>query len=249
MSVRIRPCFLLSGQDRLRLSGLVYLALLFWQVAASHAFAATKVHTVFVGAGKNVPYSTIGDPAGALPGEKQLRVRPLLVDDKVKEWTSGETHAITDRSFVVRRVLRLNDSLPGDKTEHWIWQRGPWLMVDRVKGSITALHLPDYDPAVSNVTWFRDYAAYCGLTASGKQLYAVVAQIAARKPVLAKKLSPWSPGENQSPACAAAQWQREPLRVTFQPSGATAVSYDLVGLSAVLVEDGDGNEEAAAPSN
>jgi hypothetical protein len=119
-------------------------------------------------------------------------------------------------------------------------------MVDRVKGSITALHLPDYDPAVSKVIWFRDYAAYCGLTASGKQLYAVVAQIAARKPVLAKKLSPWSPGENQLPACAVALWQREPLRVTFQPSGAAPVSYDLVGLSAVLVEDGDGNEEPAA---
>jgi hypothetical protein len=222
---------------------------LLWLIAISPSLAATKTHTVFVGAGKNVPYSVIGDPAGALPGEKQLRVRPLLVDDKVKEWTTGESHAITDRSFVVRRVLRLNDALPGDKTEHWIWQRGPWLMVDRVKGSITALHLPDYDPAVSNVTWFRDYAAYCGLTASGKQLYAVVAQIAARKPVLAKKISAWSPGENQSPACGAAQWQREPLRVTFQPSGATAVSYDLVGLSAVLVEDGDGNEESSSGAN
>jgi len=74
----------------------------------------------------------------------------------------------------------------------------------------------------------------------------VVAQIAARKPVLAKKLSSWSPGENQPPACAAALWQREPLRITFQPSGATTVSYDLVWLSAVLVEDGDGNDEAAS---
>ncbi len=225
--------------------------LLLWLIAVSPSLAATKVHTVFLGTGKNVPYSVIGDPAGALPSEKQLRVRPLLVDDKVREWTTGESHAITDRSFVVRRALRLNDALPGDKAEHWIWQRGPWLMIDRVKGSVTALHMPDYDPAVSNVIWFRDYAAYCGLTASGKQLYAVVAQIAARKPVLAKKLLPWSPGENQAPACGAAVWQREPLRVTFQPSGATAVSYDLVGLSAVLVEDGDGNEEpaAAAPAN
>jgi hypothetical protein len=224
--------------------------LLFCLIAPPSTLAAPKVHTVFLGSGKNVPYSVTGDPAGALPGEKQLRVRPLLVDGKVKEWTSGESHAITDRSFVVRRVLRLNDSLPADKTEHWIWQRGPWLMVDRLKGSITALHLPDYDPAVSNVTWFRDYAAYCGLTASGKQLYAVVAQIAARKPVLAKKISPWSPGENHSPACEAAQWQREPLRVTFQPSGATPVSYDLVGSSAVLVEDGDGNDEpSSAASN
>jgi hypothetical protein len=220
-------------------------------IALSHAVAATKVHTVGLGSGKSVPYSAIGDPAGALPTEKQLRVRPLIVDDKIREWTTGESHAITDRSFVVRRALRLNDALPGDKAEHWIWQRGPWLMIDRVKGSVTALHLPDYDPAVSTVVWFRDYAAYCGLTASGKQVYAVVAQIAARKPVMAKKLSPWSPGENQPPPCGASVWQRDPLRVTFQPSGATAVSYDLVGLSAVLVEDGDGNEEpaSAAPSN
>jgi hypothetical protein len=228
----------------MRIFGASHLCLFLVLVAPS-AFAASKVHTVFVGAGKFVPYSAKGDPAGALPTEKQLRVRPLLVDDKVKEWTTGESHAITDRSFVIRRALRLNDALPGEKTEHWIWQRGPWLMVDRVKGSITALHLPDYDPAVSNVIWFRDYAAYCGLTASGKQLYAVVAQIAARKPVLAKKLSPWTAGESQLPACAASVWQREPLRVTFQPSGAEAVSYDLVGLSAVLVEDGNGNDEAS----
>jgi len=221
----------------------------FCLIAAMDSMAAAKGHSVLLGAGKNVPYSDKGDPAGALPDEKQLHVRPLIIDDKVKEWTTGESHAITDRSFVVRRALRLNDSLPGDKTEHWIWQRGPWLMVDRLKGNITALHLPDYDPAVSNVVWFRDYGAYCGLTASGKQLYAVVAQIAARKPVLAKKLSAWSPGEKQAPACAAAVWQREPLRITFQPSGATAVSYDLVGMSTVLVEDGDGNEDTAPASS
>src|SRR5271156_3395175 len=227
-----------------------FLLLLWAVVGAPLLLAVTKPHIVFLGPAKKVPYSIAGDPAGALPDEKELRVRPLIVDGKLKEWTNGESHPVTDRTFVIRRALRLNDALPGDKTEHWIWQRGPWLMIDRVKGSVTALHLPDYDPAVSNLVWFRDYAAYCGLTASGKQLYAVVAQIAARKPVVAKKLSPWSPGENQLPACAAALWQREPLRVTFQPSGATAVSYDLVGLSAVLVVDGDGNEEAASgPSN
>src|SRR5260370_559955 len=176
------------------------LLVLLWWMAASDGLAATKVHTVFLGSGKMVPYSVTGDPASALPTERQLRVRPLLVDEKVKEWTTGESHPITDRSFVVRRALRLNDSLPGDKTEHWIWQRGPWLMVDRVKGSVTALHLPDYDPAISNVIWFRDYAAYCGLTTSGKQLYAVFAQIAARKPVLAKKLSARAP-EDCVPDC------------------------------------------------
>jgi hypothetical protein len=230
-------------------AGFCYFLLGICLFAGLDSVAAIKGHTVFLGSGKSVPYSSKSDPSGALPDEKQLHVRPLLIDGKVKEWTTGESHDITDRSFVVRRAVRLNDSLPGDKAEHWIWQRGPWLMVDRLKGSITALHLPDYDPAVSNVIWFRDYAAYCGLSASGKQLYAVVAQIAARKPVLAKKLSAWTAGENQAPACAAAVWQREPLRITFQPSGANAVSYDLVGLSTVLVEDGDGNEDAAPASS
>lgn len=208
--------------------------------------AAAKPHAVVLGSGKLVPYSIAGDPSGARPDEKQLRVRPLLVDGRVKEWTTGEPHDITDRSFVVRRALRLNDALPGEKTEHWVWQRGPWLLIDRVKGSIAALRLPDYEPTVSSVVWFRDEAAYCGLSASGKQLYAVVAQLAARKPVLAEKLSSWSPGESHAPACAAAVWQRDPLRITFQQTGAAPVSYDLVGLSAVLVEDGDGNDDSSS---
>ena len=74
-----------------------------------------------------------------------------------------------------------------------MWQRGPWLLVDRVTGRVTALKLPDYDPGVSQVSWFRDYAAYCGLTASGKSLYAVVAQVAARKAMLAKNSRPSTP--------------------------------------------------------
>src|SRR5271155_1880910 len=187
----------------------------FMLIAVSQSLAAAKVHTVFLGTGKVVPYSAKGDPAGALPTEKQLRVRPLLVDDKVKEWTTGESHAITDRSFVVRRALRLNDALPGDRGEHWIWQRGPWLMVDRTTGKVTALHLPEFDPSVSSVTWFRDLAAYCGLTAGGKQLYAVVAQVAGRKPLLMKKIAAWDSGDHPNPACAPAAWQRDPLKVTF----------------------------------
>ncbi len=226
---------------------LALLALPGWPFSAA-ASGRAKPHTVGIGAGRRVPYSIKTDPAGAMAEqgatgeEKTLRVRPLVVDDKVKEWTTGDSHDVTDRSFVVRRALRLNDALPGDKAEHWIWQRGPWLMVDRTTGHVLALKLPDYDPAVSNVIWFRDYAAYCGLTSGGKQLYAVVAQVGARKPILSRKLEPWSPGENNTPACVPAAWQRDPLRVTFQPSGATPVSFDLVGLSAVLVEDGDSDD-------
>ncbi|HEY0785987.1 MAG TPA: hypothetical protein VGD62_08955 [Acidobacteriaceae bacterium] len=203
-----------------------------------------KVHTVVLGAGKRVPYSKQGDPAGAVDGDKELRVRPLVVDGKVKEWTAGESHDVTDRSFVIRRAIRLNDALPTDKVEHWVWQRGPWLLVDRTAGHLVALHLPDYDPSVSDVSWFRDYAAYCGLHSGGRQLYAVVAQVAGRKPLVAKKLGTWDPENRPSPACAPAAWQREPLRISFQPTGGAPASFDLVGLSAVLVEDGDSGDEA-----
>ena len=228
------------------------ICLLFTGIPA-HAAKAAKVHTVGLGSGKRVPYSAATDPSGALATEKELRVRPLIVDDKVKEWTTGDSHAITDRSFAVRRALRLNDALPGDKGEHWIWQKGPWLLVDRTNGHYVALKLPAYDPAVSQVVWYRDYAAYCGLSTSGKQMYAVVAQLGARKPVLSKKLAPWvpheqTPGDVNAPVCEAASWQREPLRVTFQHAGETAVSYDLVGASAVMVEEGDGAEEPATDS-
>lgn len=213
-------------------------------IALPLAFAAgpasrVKSHSVALGGVRAVPYSVEGDPAGAHPDETKLRVRPLVVDGKIKDWTTGNLHEVTERSFTVRRAVRLNDSLPTDHGEHWVWQRGPWLLVDRTSGKTTALHLPDYDPSVSDVVWFRDFAAYCGLSASGKQLFAVVAQIEARKPVLNKKLGEWNVAAHPSPACGTAVWKREPLQISFSPTGAPPVSFELMGSSAVLVEDGD----------
>lgn len=208
-----------------------------------------KVHVVGLGAVKRVQYSKTGDPSGAAPGEVALKIRPLVVDGLVKEWTAGEAHDITDRSFVVRRVLRINDELPGEKAgnpeKHWVWQRGPWLLVDRVTGHIAALKLPDYDPGISQVVWFRDYGAYCGITSSGKSLYAVVAQVSARKPALAKKLSALDLASLTGPACGVAEWQREPLRTTFHPAGREAISFEIVPGSAVLVEDSEDEPESA----
>ena len=199
-----------------------------------------------LGSVRPVPYSKAGDPAGAQEGESTLKVRALIVDGSVKEWTTGEAHDVTDRSFVVRRALRLNDELPGEKIsgpgaekERWVWQRGPWLLVDRVTGHETALKLPDYDPGVSQVSWFRDYAAYCGVTASGKSLYAVVAQLAARKPILAKKIGGARSGPEEPPRCRVrrAGVAAGALRVTFHPQGREAVSFDIAPGSALLVED------------
>jgi hypothetical protein len=215
--------------------------------------AGKKVHVVGLAVAKKVVYSKAGDPSGAIAGEDSLKIRALVVDGTVKEWTTGEAHDVTDRSFVVRRAVRLNDELPGEKPlaglapRHWVWQRGPWLLIDRTTGHVAALKLPDYDPGVSQVSWFRDFAAYCGLAVSGKSVYAVVAQLAVRKPVLAKKLEAFAPNMTGQvdPTCGASDWQREPLRVTFHPNGRDPASFEVVPGSAMLVEDAADEPEAA----
>uniref|UniRef100_E6PYP3 Uncharacterized protein n=1 Tax=mine drainage metagenome TaxID=410659 RepID=E6PYP3_9ZZZZ len=227
-----------------RVSGLAGVLVVFCLGLASLSASAAerKGRAVTLGAAHIVPYSKEGDPAGSNGDEKTLKTRPLVVDGRVTEWTTGEAHEVTDRSFVVRRALRVNDALPGEKTDkggHWVWQRGPWLLVDRASGHVTPLKLPEYDASASDVTWFRDYAAYCGVSASGKSLYALVAQVAVRKPVVRKKLGAYDAQHPPWPVCAEAVWQREPLRVTFQPTGKGAESFDLTGNSAVLVEGGD----------
>jgi hypothetical protein len=240
----------------MRVGGRIAVLVTVAALAAAPAVQAAprKAHTVVLGAARRVPYSKAGDPAGALPGESELKIRALLVDGALKEWTTGDAHDVTDRSFAVRRVIRLNDALPsdkpgpGDKQGHWVWQRGPWLLVDRVTGHVLALKLPDYDPGVSQVSWFRDYAAYCGVTASGKSLYAVVAQVAARKAVLARKLTAFDAESHPEPVCGSAEWQREPLRITFHPASRDAVGFDVVPGSAVLVEDAGDEAETAVPT-
>jgi len=206
------------------------------------AAATPKIHTVTLGVSRHVPYS----PPEANAEDKSeeattLRVRPLLVDSVQKEWTVGDAHDVTDRSFVIRRALRINDSLPGEAAK-WTWQPGPWLMVDRSTGHITALHLPAFDPAVSEAVWFRDYAAYCGIATTVKGgLVAVVAELGARKAVVQKVIGPWPQADAPHPVCAVSKWQRTPMRATIQPTGGQAMTFDVVGLSS-LIEEGEATE-------
>src|ERR1700742_2020593 len=196
---------------------------------------AVKVHTVVLGPIRKVPYT----PPEATPETKSddstsLHVRPLMVDDKQREWTVGSIHDVTDRIFVVQRALHLNDGLPGEAV-HWTWQPGPWLSVDRVTGHITALHLPDFDAAVSDVVWFRDYAAYCGIATTAKGgLSPTAAQQAARRAVVQKQIGPWPQSNHFIPVCQPAQWQRLPMRVTLKPTGGEAATYDVVGTASIL---------------
>ncbi len=148
-----------------------------------------------------------------------ITVRPLYVDTKLKEYTTGSPHDVTDRLYVVRRAYRVNDNLPDEPAGQirWIWQRGGWILVDRVSGHITAVKLPDFDASSSEVSWYRDYAAYCGIPDGKDQLLAVVAQIGSRKAVFRKDLGKAHAGEEPSPPCAAPHWERKPARVTFVP--------------------------------
>jgi hypothetical protein len=202
--------------------------------------APPKAHTVVLGPVRKVPYTPPEATAEDRSEEATtLKVRPLSVDGAMKEWTVGEFHDITDRTFVIRRALRINDALPGEAVR-WSWQPGPWLSVDRVTGHITALHLPDFDPQVSEAVWFRDYAAYCGLHVLVKSttLTGIVFQLGSRRAAVSQKLANWPLNPIPRPVCAASTWQRGPIRATLRPTGLAAVTFDLLGTTS-LVEDAD----------
>ena len=206
------------------------------------AFAAPpKIHAVTLGPVKKVPYTP---PTSEAPSrdDPSLKVRALFVDGRQREWTTGDTHDVTDRSFTIRRALRINDRLPGEAADRWVWQPGPWLLVDRATGHIAALHLPDFDPIVSDVAWFRDYAAYCGVATTVKGgLFAVVTQINNRKLIVHKQLGPWPQPEHSAAPCQPPLWQRQPMRATLELTGGTAMTFDVVGTTS-LIEDGDAED-------
>ncbi len=221
------------------------LAFPLWPAAAQEKAAKPpRIHAVTLGPVRKVPYTPAEtDKANKDEESTTLKVRALFVDTRQREWTMGEIHDVTDRSFTVRRALRINDRLPMDAGERWTWQPGPWLLVDRMTGRIAALHLPDFDPAVSDAVWFRDYAAYCGVAQTAKGgLYAVVAQLGARRAVVQKAIGSWPQQDHFIPVCKAAIWQRLPMRVSIQPNGGEAATYDIVG-SAGLIEEGDSGDD------
>ena len=136
--------------------------------------AAPKVHVISFGKWTAVDW---------LPGTGEnksvtLKVRGLAVDGRIKEHVLGPQHEVTERLFVVRRVFRVNDSLSEDPgAPRWQWQRGGWMLVDRSTGHISPVILPLFDNYYSVVSWYQDYAAYCGVSDDGKKVYAVVAQL------------------------------------------------------------------------
>jgi len=182
------------------------------------AWCASKPHVVFLG--KPQPVRIALGPAE--DQSVKINVRPLYVDTKLKDYTTGDAHDVTDRQFVVQRAYRLNDALPGDspKQARWVWQRGDWLLVDRSTGHVGQVKLPEFESSFLRVSWYRDYAAYCGVTENGVHLSFVVAQIGVRKALFHKDMAVATQANQDSPAaqCAYPRWERRPPRVTFSPA-------------------------------
>lgn len=160
-----------------------------------------------------------------------IHVRSLMVDGKMREFVTGEAHEVTERLFVVRRAYRLNNNLPQDegKVPSWVWERGGWLLVDRLTGHVSQVALVEFDPFYSQATWFRDYVAYCGVNDAGEKLSAVVMQLGRKKPVLHKELGRTQQDPEPDSECDAPTWEKKPTRVSFHPKHAAAQSFSIFG--------------------
>jgi len=207
------------------------------------AAGGAKVHVITFGKWTSATWTP---GTGASDDNLQtIKVRALIVDGRVKEYVLGTPHEVTDRLFVVRRAFRVNDSLPDESTARWQWQRGGWLLVDRTTGRISAMNFPEFDPLYSTVSWYRDYAAYCGVSDDGEKIFAIVAQVSRRKPVLKKPLSGDGMAEDAAPdsACLAPLWLRNPMRVSFERAGSAKETYAIRGHVVDLVNDAEEETE------
>ena len=194
--------------------------------------ASPKQHLVAFGKWTTIKWMVGEDEHTAI----DLKIHPLLVDGQTKEFATGLPHDVTDRTFVVQRVFRLNDSL-SQEPARWRWERGGWLLVNRVSGKMQQIALPEFDPYSSAAAWFRDYAAYCGVSDDGKKLSAVIVQLGRRKPLLKKPVDGASAGMPDS-ACPAPVWERDPSRVTFEAKGEPKFTFTVPTRAVDLATEG-----------
>jgi len=233
MAAMAAPCQ--ASAMTLRKVPLLLLTLL---IAWGECVAASKPHVITFG-------KWIAAKWPNATGEKMLdlKVRALLVDARLKEYTTGNPHELTDRLFAVRRAFRINDALPAETVTRWQWQRGGWLLVDRLTGHVSQLKLPEFDPFYSTASWYRDYIAYCGVSDDGKKLYAVVAQVGRRKPILKKDVGEPAGDPDPDSECPPPAWERSPMRVTFQPDDDQKVVFSLRNRVVDVVDEAEDAEE------
>jgi hypothetical protein len=87
--------------------------------------------------------------------------------------------------------------------------------------------LPEFDPFYSDVAWYRDYAAYCGINDGASKVFAVVTEIGRKKPILRRELGAATNGAQPDSECARPLWDRKPAQVTFNPKNAQKFTFTL----------------------
>jgi len=108
-------------------------------VLALVSAAVPKQHVVAFGKWTSVKLLAGDDESTPV----DMKVRALFVDGRTKEFTTGAVRDVTDRMFVVQRAYRLNDLLPQEAgPSRWRWERGGWLLVDRIGGRLQPVLLP-----------------------------------------------------------------------------------------------------------
>jgi hypothetical protein len=200
----------------------------------SLAQAASKPHVVAFGKWTSIKWQA-DDDCNSL----DVKVRPLIVDGKIKEFTLGPTHDVTEHLFVVQRMFRVNDSLPQESgPTRWRWERGGWLLVDRTSGRVQAITMPEFDPYHSQANWFRDYVAYCGTSDDSQKGFAMIVQLGNRRPLLKKTLP-----ENNREGCPAPTWQRNPVRVSFATREDPKLTFTVSSRAVDLATDDESEGE------
>ena len=214
----------------------VWVGCLLW---SANALAVPKPHIITFGKWTSAKWY-VGSEGKPI----DVKIRALYVDTRLKEYTTGSPHEVTDRLFVVRRMFRLNDALPleSNPPPRWVWERGGWLLIDRVTGRVTQITLPEFDPFYSTASWYRDYIAYCGVSDDGKKLFAMVAQLGRRKAILKKPLGEADGDGMPDSECPAPAWQRQPTRVTFEPEENQKLTYSVRGHAVDVVNDAEEDE-------
>jgi hypothetical protein len=89
---------------------------------AGLSFGASKPHAIGFGKTILAKWLVGADESHSI----EIKVRPLYIDSRLKEFTLGTPHDVTDHLFVVQRAFRLNDALPEERNAalKWQWQRG-----------------------------------------------------------------------------------------------------------------------------
>ncbi len=198
-------------------------------------FAAPKPHVISFG--KWMVVKSYAGPDESTP--LGLKVRALYLDGQLKAFTIGSSHDITERQFAVRSAFRLNDDLPQERGSaiRWYWESGGWMLVDRVTGHLSQISLPNFDPTYSATSWYRDYISYCGVSEDGKTVYAIVAQVGRRKPILKKSVGEVKDDGKAAYECSTPTWQRQPVRVSFQWQEGQKLTFTVRGHAVDVVDD------------